>query len=128
MEKEYAMEAKDKWTNGELMEVARRQKYIILMVIILFLLNVLVSSIHLRIPFAGIVLLIVQGYYVYSLAKSLKYSRIGMWLILGLFPLIGLFVLLRINANATKILQTNGIKVGLMGAKSSDLEKLKTSN
>lgn len=41
--------------------------------------------------------------------------------ILALVPVLGLLVLLLINARATKVLTDNGIKVGLMGAKLSEL-------
>ncbi len=37
--------------------------------------------------------------------------------ILTLIPYLGILILLIINSKATKILRTNGIKVGLMGAK-----------
>lgn len=39
-------------------------------------------------------------------------------------PLIGLFVLVILNMRATRILKKHGIRVGLMGANSSDLQAI----
>jgi hypothetical protein len=41
--------------------------------------------------------------------------------ILTLIPCVGLIVLLIINSKATGILKKNGVRVGLLGAKMSDL-------
>jgi hypothetical protein len=41
-------------------------------------------------------------------------------------PLISLLALLHLNEKATKILRANGIKVGLMGVSSSELEKMQS--
>jgi ABC-type enterochelin transport system permease subunit len=41
--------------------------------------------------------------------------------ILTFIPLVGLIVLLIVNGKATNVLRQNGITVGLMGAKSSQI-------
>jgi hypothetical protein len=55
--------------------------------------------------------------FVFMLALSVYNTAAGVILgILTLVPLVGLFILLIINARATKILRQHGIRVGLMGA------------
>ena len=60
---------------------------------------------------------IAAAVFVFMLALSVYNTAVGIVLgILTLVPLIGLIVLLIINAKATKILRQHGIRVGLMGA------------
>jgi hypothetical protein len=55
--------------------------------------------------------------FVFMLALSVYNTAAGIVLgILTLVPLIGLIILLIINARATRILRQHGIRVGLMGA------------
>ncbi|MDB5336896.1 MAG: hypothetical protein JWN70_2515 [Planctomycetaceae bacterium] len=59
---------------------------------------------------------------VFMLALKIYGTGAGIILgILALIPCIGLLVLLVINGKATKILQENGIKVGLLGADPSKI-------
>ena len=61
---------------------------------------------------------IVAMVFVFLLATKIYSTGVGVLLgILTLIPLIGLIVLLIVNAKATGILKQNGIKVGLLGAK-----------
>jgi hypothetical protein len=43
--------------------------------------------------------------------------------ILTLIPLVGLIVLLIVNGKATNLLREDGIHVGLLGARMSDLDR-----
>jgi len=103
----------------ELLELAKRQKQIIWMIFL--------SLVTMFIPFATIVTGIIQIYFIFKLAQAIRSSGAWIYIILAFIPLIGLIALLHINGKATKTLQANGVKVGLMGAKSSDLEKIKGS-
>ena len=59
---------------------------------------------------------------VFLLAVKVYSTAVGILLgILALIPCIGLIVLLIVNGKATGILKRNGIKVGLLGAKLSDV-------
>jgi hypothetical protein len=60
--------------------------------------------------------------FVFKLALTIYSSGTGVLLgILTLIPCIGLIVLLVINSKATGILQKHGVRVGLLGARMSDL-------
>jgi hypothetical protein len=68
------------------------------------------------------VLGIISTVCVFLLSTRVYSTGVGVTLaILTLVPLIGLIVLLIINGKATDILKKNGIHVGLLGARSSDL-------
>ena len=59
--------------------------------------------------------------FVFLLATKVYGTGLGIFLgILTLIPCIGLISLLFVNGKATRTLQANGIKVGLMGARMSD--------
>lgn len=69
----------------------------------------------------GMLVLMMIG--VYQLASALG-SGTGtcvLYVIGMLIPLVSLIILLTVNQKATNLLKRNGIKVGLMGAKVSDL-------
>lgn len=57
---------------------------------------------------------------VYTLASAIRSPIIAVIYVVGmLIPLVGLLLLLSLSSTATKTLQANGIKVGLMGANPS---------
>ena len=67
------------------------------------------------------VLLLVVGLAsaVFVVLLAIKVYNIALGIVLGLLsvlPCIGLFVLLVVNGKATRILQSNGYRVGLLGA------------
>jgi hypothetical protein len=65
----------------------------------------------------ALVVSVAAAVFVFMLALSVYNTAAGVVLgILTLVPLIGLIILLIINARATKILRQHGIRVGLMGA------------
>jgi hypothetical protein len=67
---------------------------------------------------------IVATVFVFLLATKVYTTGIGVLLgILTLVPIVGLFALLVINGKATTILKNHGIRVGLLGANASDLDR-----
>lgn len=109
-------QGESEWSRQDILEVAKRQKQILWMI--------LLSLVAMFIPFATIVTGLIQIYFIFKLAWALRSSAAWVYVILAFIPLVGLIALLHLNARATKLLQANGIKVGLMGANSSDLERL----
>lgn len=60
--------------------------------------------------------------HVFILSLALYGTGAGIALgVMTLVPLVGLFVLLLVNGKATSVLKRHGIKVGLLGARMSDL-------
>jgi len=85
---------------------------------------VLTSLLAMFFPFGTILTGIIQIYFIYKLAIAVRSSRAWLYIILAFIPLIGLIGLLHINGEATRTLQTNGIKVGIMGARMTDFDKI----
>ena len=112
-----ATQTESGWTPEEIVEVAYRQKRIIWLILIGF--------VALVIPFSFIVIGFIQLHFIFKLAQAVRSSAAWAYIILGFIPVVGMIALLHLSSKATKILQANGVKVGLMGAKSSDLELLK---
>lgn len=109
-------QATQEWTKADLMEVAKWQKNIMWMI--------LISLVAMFIPFATIVTGIIQIYFIYKLAAAVRSSAAWLYIILAFIPLIGLLALVHINGKATKTLQANGVKVGLIGARMADFERM----
>ncbi|MHB1037970.1 MAG: hypothetical protein ACYC35_26375 [Pirellulales bacterium] len=60
--------------------------------------------------------------FVFLLAMKVYSTGVGILLgILSFIPCVGLLVLLAVNGKATTILRANGIRVGLLGARLSDI-------
>jgi hypothetical protein len=60
--------------------------------------------------------------FVFMLSIALYNTGMGVLLgILALVPLLGLIILLIVNGKATTVLKQHGVKVGLMGARMSDI-------
>jgi hypothetical protein len=105
------------WSSEEILEIAKRQKQIDWLILLRFLIAF--------IPFAFMVAVPIQIYIIFKLALALRSQDAWGYIILVFIPLIGLLALLHLSRKATKTLQANGVKVGLMGARASDLEKIK---
>lgn len=75
------------------------------------------------VPFAFILAIPFQLYCVYKLARALGFSTAicVLYLVAMFVPLASLIFLLVLNQKATTLLTEAGIKVGLMGARPSDL-------
>ncbi|MAM69868.1 MAG: hypothetical protein CMP91_01815 [Gammaproteobacteria bacterium] len=101
----------------KLENVRKGQKIIISAI----LANFLVFFLTLIDPLLGILNLAVLALSIYGIILLCKGLSIAIWVRVIIFiglviPLIGLLILLRLNAMATKALRASGYKVGLMGA------------
>ncbi|MDD5657440.1 MAG: hypothetical protein PHF00_09335 [Elusimicrobia bacterium] len=67
--------------------------------------------------------------FVYQLAKAEKSSTPWLWALLQLcpIPIVSLVCQVILNLRATAILRKKGIRVGLMGGDSAQLEKLRAT-
>ena len=102
---------------SEIVEIAKRQKQIIWMIMLSFIAMV--------IPYATLLTGVILIYFIFKLAKAIRSPDAAGYIILAFIPFIGVIALAFLNSKATKILQANGIKVGFFGAKATDLEKLR---
>ena len=115
------------WTKQDLIEVARRQKNILWLILIssvtMFILSLATKFILLAAlaALAAIGLGIIQVYFIYKLATALRSSAVWAYIILAFIPFVGWAALILISVKATKKLRENGIKVGLTGARWEDL-------
>ena len=108
-----------KYTKQEAYEVGKKQKEIVLLI--------LVSIVAFFIPYSSFVVVIVGIIgivFVYQLATAEKSSIPWLWAFLQIIPIVRLICLLILNQKATKILRSHNVRVGLMGGNSQDLEKL----
>lgn len=110
------------YNNTEVLDIAKRQKAIIWLILI----SIPVYAASLVIPFLPLIVGIISLVFIYQLAAALKESAPWLYVILGLIPCISLIALLVINSRATSALKAHGIRVGLMGARRDDLDKLTT--
>jgi hypothetical protein len=115
---------------NDLREIAVRQKgimYCILGYIVVVALRFVIPpalQLFVLVPL-GLAVVITAAVFVFMLALALYNTGIGILLgILTLVPIVGLIMLLIINSRASAVLQSYGIKVGLMGA---DLSQVPTA-
>lgn len=105
----------------DLKSVALYQKGI-LFCILIYLLTVVGQFLipeNLRVVLGIVFILLALTSTAFIFLLAIKVYNVGIGILLGLLamvPCIGLIVLLTINGKATKILQQNGFKVGLLGA------------
>jgi hypothetical protein len=110
----------------DLREIAGRQRGIIMCILGYFCLIPIQFAIpeenRIYLALTLIPLGLTAAVFVFMLAVKLYGQNSGIvYGILTLVPLVGLIVLLIINQKATTTLKDNGVRVGLLGAKSSDL-------
>ncbi len=114
------------WSKDELRNIAGFQKAVLFCILGQMATFLLQTAIPQQIrPLGAVAYLIVSivaVVFVFRLAMRLYSTATGVICgILTLIPCIGLIVLLMVNGKATRVLQDHGIKVGLLGAKSSDI-------
>lgn len=128
----------ENWSRSELLEVARGQRRIIRLILFglalalgygVFMAFAVVSERDAQEAAVGARWLsvgfgIVQLVNVWRLAMALRSSVPWLYCVLGFVPVVAVFSLLVLNQNATKVLQTNGIRVGFLGANLADFGKL----
>lgn len=113
------------FTAAEVIAVAERQRAILWLILITFA-AFLVCSVLTAVTnnpiFSALLWIpgIVSIVFVYKLAKALRASAI-LYALCSILPGISLFALLMLNSRATGVLTSRGIRLGLMGARSSDL-------
>ncbi|MBE9029859.1 hypothetical protein IQ266_08970 [filamentous cyanobacterium LEGE 11480] len=102
------------WTKADLMGIAKHQKTILW----LLLLSLAASFVGLT-PITALI----QLYFIYKLAMAVRLSKAEMviYVIMAFIPFISLLALASLNSKATDVLKSNGIRVGLMGAKMNDV-------
>jgi len=66
---------------------------------------------------------IIAVVFIYRLAKALQKTA-WVYALAAFFPCVGLITLLSINFQATRTLRQHQVRVGLLGARHSDLENL----
>ena len=116
----------DTFSRADLREVAIRQK-VILMCVLVYLLAIALQFVvpHERRAIPAIASLgagVIGAVFVFLLAVKLYGTGTGAALgILTVIPLIGLIMLLVVNAKATNVLKGHGISVGLLGASMADV-------
>ena len=116
----------DTFSRADLREVAIRQK-VILMCVLVYLLAIALQFVvpHERRAIPAIASLgagVIGAVFVFLLAVKLYGTGTGAALgILTVIPLIGLIMLLVVNAKATNVLKGHGISVGLLGASTADV-------
>ena len=105
----------------DLKSIATYQKGILICILIYLLTIVgnffIPEDVQILLGLALAVLGVVSTVFVFLLAIKVYNTGVGILLgLLALVPCLGLIVLLVINGKATRILQQNGHKVGLLGA------------
>ncbi|HVX59237.1 MAG TPA: hypothetical protein VHC19_01500 [Pirellulales bacterium] len=105
----------------DLKNIATYQKGILVCILIYLLTIVgnffIPEDVQILLGLALAVLGVVSTVFVFLLAIKVYNTGVGILLgLLALVPCLGLIVLLVINGKATRILQQNGHKVGLLGA------------
>lgn len=131
------------WSIDELAEAAKWQKYLIWVILLQLLAagTMVVTAIGSQsVGEAGqaaadstilllwvlrIVIWAFSIYSVYKMASAVRQQGV-VYAVLMLVPLISLFAVLYLNGKVIRILQDNGIRVGLMGANDQDIERLRS--
>ena len=113
-------------TPADVREVASRQRAIMLCILVYLIAVVCQFALPVTMRWVlglGIFALgIVAAVFIFMLAIKLYSSGLGIVLgILTLIPVVGLIVLLIVNAKATRLLKAHGIRVGLLGANPGDI-------
>lgn len=134
------------WSSNDLFNVAKWQKYIILLVLLQLVtaagfvmismmssgtqpgapVNAVFGAIAIIYQIFRIVVAVLSIYCVFKMGKALGKSTAILYAAGMILPLIGLLLLLVLNGEATRLLKDNNINVGLMGVDKSDLERLQT--
>jgi hypothetical protein len=125
--KETAVEEPKEVDRDELRSIAVYQKGILICILIYFVAVIAQFALppalrlFLAIPVLGVI--VAATVFVFLLATKVYSTGIGVLLaILTLIPFVGLIVLLVINGKATTVMKRNGVAVGLLGARMSDLK------
>ncbi len=123
-------------SNVEILEIAKQQKTILwfipisILSILVYLVAVamgpeIASAIPITIATAtAIAIGVISLIFVYQLALALKEPAPLLYVALAMIPCISTIAILILNGRATSALKAQGIRVGLMGARKEDLDKI----
>ena len=101
------------YTTADLRTIAKRQKELLIGILIIVLLNMLLFAYRSE---TVVFLVLIQIVLVLRLAQVLKVKDYWACVLGSLLPGVGFIVLVYVNAQATKCLRANGIRVGFFGA------------
>jgi hypothetical protein len=116
--------------HSEILNIAKQQKAVLWLIAVKLLLIftnrlLILLDIHTYgVIIASLVATVIGLVMVYRFAKALKASPDWLYVVLFCIPFAGVVILLVLHSQATKALQARGVRVGLMGAYKSDLQKL----
>lgn len=71
----------------------------------------------------SIALIVAMIYFVYKLATSLHSQAVWLWCVAMIVPCLNLICLLMLISRASQAIRAQGVKVGLMGADLTELER-----
>jgi glucose-6-phosphate-specific signal transduction histidine kinase len=120
------VDEKSRLNQSDVRNVALCQKGILTCILVYIILVaiqfVLPENMRIFLLLVAVPVVITATVFVFLLATKVYGTGLGILLgILTLIPCIGFIVLLVVNGKATDMLKKQGIKVGLLGAKMSDL-------
>jgi len=103
------------WNKQDLMEMAKWHGYILWML--------LLGGIALFIPYGPIIAGLISVYFTYKLAVAIRSSVPWLYAIFIVLPWTSFITLIVIHIMTMKIYKANGIQVGFMGAKQTEIDK-----
>ena len=117
-------------SNVEILEIAKQQKTILWFIPISILGGSILAGLLGATIDPEMVLVVVLALgvisliFIYQLALALKEPAPWVYAILAMIPCISTIAILILNGRATSALKAQGIRVGLMGARREDLDKI----
>ena len=117
--------ANSTYSNVEILYIAKQQKAVLWLIpisILAYLVGFAIGP-HM-VPVFVLALGVISLIFIYQLALALKEPAPWVYAILALIPCISLISMLILNGRATSALKAQGIRVGLMGARREDLDKI----
>ena len=117
--------ANSTYSNVEILYIAKQQKAVLWLIPISILAYLVGFTIGPQIvPVFVLALGVISLIFIYQLALAIKEPAPWVYAILALIPCISLISMLILNGRATSALKAQGIRVGLMGARKEDLDKI----
>lgn len=117
--------ANSTYSNVEILYIAKQQEAVLWFIPISILAYLVGFAIGPEmVPVFVLALGVISLIFIYQLALALKEPAPWVYAILALIPCISLISMLILNGRATSALKAQGIRVGLMGARKEDLDKI----
>jgi hypothetical protein len=125
------MKKEDKYTNAEILVIARKRKailwlsfIIIVMCIFVHPINIMNDEISVGATLLWLVFDIVAIAIVSQFVEALKRSDAWAWCLGMIIPISGLFLLICLNVMARRAIRDKGVEFGFMGVKKAQLDML----